>query len=259
MRNANNSRRDFIKKATLSGAGLSLLLPSIVSGRNVIAAESANPAIVGESETNELVAITPTDDGQALLNPGMGWTMHFYSNMVENYGSKLEASDTLDWFPGCSTIYLRLPWSFIEPEEGKFNWAVVDTPAQRWIAKGKKISFRFTCCESWLRWATPEWVHKAGAKGVNYDYGKGPGENGALWCPVYDNPVFLEKLDKFLAEAGRRYNGNPDVEFIDVGTFGMWGEGHTGFDLRLNQADTDKMSKIHMTCTKNISPIRCFV
>lgn len=198
--------------------------------------------------------VKPVDDGRALLNPGMGWTMHFYSNVVANYGSKLEPSDTLDWFPGCSTVYLRLPWAFIEPEEGKFNWAIVDTPAQRWIAEGKKISFRFTCCENWIRWATPEWVHQAGAKGVNYDFGKGPDEDGPCWAPIYDDPIFLEKLGNFLAEAGKRYNGNSDVEFIDVGTFGMWGEGHTGFDNRLSQEDTDKMSKIHIDLHKKHFP-----
>ncbi len=202
----------------------------------------------------EDVVVRPQDDGRALLNPGMGWTMHFYSNLTKNYGSRLKPSDTLDWFPGCSTIYLRLPWSYIEPEEGKFNWAIVDTPAQRWIAKGKKISFRFTCCESWLRWATPEWVHRAGAKGINYDYGKGPNADGKLWAPVYDDPIFLEKLGKFLAEAGKRYDGNPNVEFIDVGTFGMWGEGHTGFDMRLSQSETDRMSKIHIDLHKKYFP-----
>jgi len=30
----------------------------------------------------------------------MGWTMHFYSNIITNYGSKLKPSDTLDDFPG---------------------------------------------------------------------------------------------------------------------------------------------------------------
>ncbi|MDR2704863.1 MAG: DUF4832 domain-containing protein [Planctomycetaceae bacterium] len=206
------------------------------------------------AEEAEEMVVRPSDNGVVLLNPGMGWTMHFYSNVTSNYGSKLEPSDSLDWFPGCSTIYLRLPWSYIEPEEGKFNWAIVDTPAQRWIAKGKKISFRFTCCESWLRWATPEWVQKAGAKGIDYDFPHGKKENGTLWAPIYDDPVFLEKLDHFLAAAGKRYNNNPDVEFVDVGTFGMWGEGHTGGDHRLSQEETDKMSKIHIDLHKKHFP-----
>ncbi len=202
----------------------------------------------------ENVVVQPVDTGEALVNPGMGWTMHFYSNIPENYGSKLEPSDTLDWFPGCSVVYLRLPWAFIEPEEGVFNWAILDTPAERWIAKGKKVAFRFTCCESWLRWATPEWVARAGAHGVEYEFGVGPREGGPLWAPLYDDPVFLEKLDRFLVAVARRYNGNPDVAFLDAGTFGMWGEGHTGFDCQLSQEETDRVSKIHIDLHKKHFP-----
>ena len=78
------------------------------------------------------VTVRPVDMGEALVNPGMGWTFHFYSNMIRNYGSRLEPSDTLDDWPGLSVIYLRVPWSFLEPEEGQFNWSLLDTPAQRW-------------------------------------------------------------------------------------------------------------------------------
>jgi hypothetical protein len=31
-----------------------------------------------------------------------------------------------------------------------------------------------------------------------------------------------------MEEAGRKFNGDPRVELVDVGTFGTWGEGHTG-------------------------------
>jgi hypothetical protein len=42
-------------------------------------------------------------------------------------------------------VYLRVPWAFLEPEEGRFNWALLDTPAQRWIGKGKRVALRITC------------------------------------------------------------------------------------------------------------------
>ena len=96
----------------------------------------------------ERIVVRPQDTGAALVNPGMGWHFIYHSNLLENYGSKLEPADTLDDFPGLSTVYLRLPWSYIKPEEGKFNWSVVDTPAQRSVAKGKQVAFRFTCTES---------------------------------------------------------------------------------------------------------------
>ncbi|NLS97159.1 MAG: DUF4832 domain-containing protein [Planctomycetaceae bacterium] len=194
----------------------------------------------------ERVTITPHDNGQALINPDMGWTMHFYSNIIANYGSKLEPSDTLDDFPGLSTVYLRLPWSFLEPEEGRFDWSVVDTPAQRWISNGKRVAFRVSCSESWMRYATPKWVEEAGAKGLNFVVGKGVDPDGPFWEPDYGDPVFLEKLDRFLAEFARRYDGNPNVAFIDVGSFGVWGEGHCWASTKLEVDDAVRRQHIDL-------------
>jgi len=190
--------------------------------------------------------VRPVDDGRALVNPDMGWTLHFYSNIITNYGSKLEPSDTLADFPGLSTIYLRVPWAFLEPEEGKFNWSLLDTPARRFGARGIKVAIRVTSTESWMRDATPRWVQAAGAKGVNFAFGKGPAKDGPLWEPDYLDPVFLAKLDAFLAAMAKRYDGNPDVAFIDVGSFGMWGEGHTGFGAQLDDAQTLAVVKVHV-------------
>ena len=173
------------------------------------------------------VTVRPEDHGKALVNPSMGWTLHFYSNLLSNYGSKLAASDTIEDFPGVSVVYLRLPWSFLEPAEGKFDWSVVDTPAQRWIARGRRVAFRITCCESWMRYATPKWVADAGAKGYDFTPGKGAREGGQYWEPDYGDKVFLAKLDAFLAVLARRYDGNPNVAFVDIGSYGVWGEGHT--------------------------------
>jgi len=192
------------------------------------------------------VVVRPADNRQALVNPCMGWTLHFYSNLIENYGSKLEPSDTLDDWPGLSVVYLRVPWSFLEPAEGKFNWPLLDGPAQRWISKGRQIALRISCCESWLRYATPAWVEKAGAKGVDFEFGKGPRAGGPLWEPDYLDPVFLAKLDKFLEALARRYDGNTNVAFMDIGSFGMWGEGHTGFGSRLDEARTLEVVKRHI-------------
>ncbi len=218
---------------TLRGFALLAVASVLLGGRPVDAADA-------------WVTIRPQDTGEALVNPGMGWTLHFYSNFIENYGSKLEPSDTLDDWPGLSVIYLRVPWSFLEPKEGEFNWSLLDTPAQRWMAKGKKIALRVSCSESWWRHATPKWVQDAGAKGIEFEFGKGPRPGGPLWDPDYLDPVFLEKLDHFLAALARRYDGNPNVAFIDIGSFGMWGEGHTGFSSRLDEAQTLAVVKRHI-------------
>lgn len=173
------------------------------------------------------------DNGAALVNPMMGWRLNFYSNMLSNYGSTLAFSDTLDDFPGLSCIYMRLPWVYIEAEEGVFDWSVVDAPAQRWIDKGLQVAFRFCCSESWLRYATQQWVKDAGAKGYDFVPGQGIVEDGVFWEPDYNDPIFLDKLEKFVKAAAARYDGNPHVAFVDVGSFGVWGEGHTDASTRI--------------------------
>lgn len=190
--------------------------------------------------TGEYTTIKPVDTGKALINPGMGWAFHYYSGRTGNYGYHLEPSDSLDWFPGCSVVYMHIPWAFIEPEEGKYNWTVFDTPAQRFISKGKKLAIRINCCEHWIPWATPKWLMEKGAKGTWFIKGKGPSSEGQLWEPDYLDPIYLEKLESLVKALADRYDGNPNVAFIDIGTFGLWGEGHTGFSSKLSPEVTDK-------------------
>ena len=155
-----------------------LLIPHLAATALASAAPAPPPSSASAVSN---ITIRPLDTGEALVNPDMGWTMHFYSNIPENYGSKLEPSDTLDDFPGLSTVYLRVPWAFLEPEEGKFNWALLDTPAQRWIAKGKRVAFRVTCSENWMPYATPG----VGAQGrrqglLSTSSAKAAAENGCI-------------------------------------------------------------------------------
>ncbi len=229
-------RRDFL--AAAAGA---LALPATSLPNKPMAAAGTKP---------EIVKMRPADNGKALVNPNMGYTMHFYSNRTDKYGSELAPSDALEDFPGESTVYLRIPWAFVEPEEGKFNWSVLDTPAQRWIDAGKYCSFRITCFESWMRYATPEWVKDAGTRGhvIKKRTAPRPPFAGDLWEPIYDDPVFLEKLENFIRAMAARYDGNPNVAFIDIGSYGMWGEGHTVHTTKMEYGLDAIKKHIDMHC-----------
>jgi hypothetical protein len=204
-------RRKFVKSSGVGLAGLSL-----VSASNPVL------SVIIKGPLSGINSVKPADHGKALVNPDMGWTFHYYSNQIDDYGSRLEPSDTLDDFPGLSTIYLRVPWSFLELEEGHFNWELLDTPAQRWIDKGIRTAFRITVFESWMVYATPEWVRDAGARGTMVNRGRRD-----IWQPDFCDPVFLEKLENFVSAMAGRYDGNPYVDFVDIGSFGIWGEGHS--------------------------------
>ena len=211
------------------------------------AVNSLGPAGPVSEFSPKTVTVCPDDTHEALRNPGMGWVLHFYDNDMECYGSRLALSDTLEDFPGLSTIYLRLPWAYLEPEEGAFNWSLIDAPLQRWRAVGCRIAFRFTCCETGLRYATPEWVRRAGAKGHDFAT-RWADPTVSLWEPDYDDPIFLGKLNRFLQAAGSRYDGSPDVAFVDVGSFGVWGEGHTSSSTHLPYSARTVAAHIDLHC-----------
>ena len=201
-------------------------------------------ALLSGAVAADEIVVTPSDDGRALINPGMGWVMHYYDNGAF-YGTKIATGDDLRWFPGCSVVYLRLPWAHLEPEEGKFNWNCIDTPAQQWIARGGQIAFRITCSET-MKEATPEWVARAGAKVIRWNWPTGPAPDGKYWECVPDDPVFLEKFGNFLAAFAKRYDGRPEVAFVDIGSVGIWGEGHTSRTIKLSPEETQRIVKLHI-------------
>lgn len=185
-----------------------------------------------------------SDDGRALRNPDMGWVMHYYDNGAK-YGTFLAPGDSLAWFPGCNVVYLRLPWSWLEPEEGVFNWNAIDTPAQQWIARGAQVAFRITVSET-LKDATPAWVARAGAQTIRWNWPTGRDPNGKFWECVPDDPVFLEKFGNFLRALAARYDGRPEVAFVDVGSVGIWGEGHTDRTIGLSAEETQRIVRLHI-------------
>jgi hypothetical protein len=178
------------------------------------------------------------DTVRPLANPDKGWYHHMLDNGIGKYLLKDESE--LKAFPGMDHLYLRLAWAYLEPEEGKFDWSYIDDIVNKYVPLGYGISFRISCKETGGKpnsvpeeingvfYATPSWVEKAGAKGVV------PTQYGSKsWTPDWDDPVFLEKLDNFHRAFAAKYDGKPWVRYIDVGSIGEWGEGHTYFSTRI--------------------------
>ena len=171
------------------------------------------------------ITVHPADTGAALTNPAMGWVLHYYDNTLRYYGPLLEPADAVE-FPGLGAVYFRLAWCHIEPRKGEFNWSLIDGPAQQFIDRGLKIAFRFSCSESHdIHYAAPEWVRADGAQGTDWYAGRNKAWHN--WEPRFDDPVYLRHLEDFLSAAAARYDNNPHVAWLDVGSFGVWGEGHT--------------------------------
>jgi len=203
--------------------------------------------------------LTPfIDDKKVLKNPHKGWYWHYYDNGMKRkwYRDRLTGNEDYKEFPGLNHLYLRIDWSDIQPQPDEFDWSEVDRVMDEWSKKGYRFSFRMCCSETneTQCFATPEWLYKMGCKGTFIPPTKE--ENPTWWTtkfgddsievfnrivgdtyhrywePDYSDPLFLKYLDIFLEKFAEKYDNDPRVEFVDLGTYGNWGEGHVCFGTR---------------------------
>ncbi len=170
------------------------------------------------------------DTIRVLENPYKGWYHHLLDNGINKYSIKNDS--IFESFPGMDHLYLRLCWSYLEPQEGKFDWHYIDDIVEKYVPKGYKISFRISCSETGsypnsvgeeldgVQYATPSWVRRAGAKGTIVD------RRNIFWVPEWGDPVYLEKLDQFHKAFAARYDDKSWISYVDIGSIGDWGEGH---------------------------------
>lgn len=119
------------------------------------------------------------------------------------------------YLSGAEFIY---SWAELEPEEGKFQWDLIDSMIGIWAEGGKRVILSFRTVlkngkSPTRRSATPEWVYDAGARKIEI--------NDTNW-PIYWDIKFLEKYENFIKSVAERYDGNPAIEFVimGVGQFG---------------------------------------
>jgi len=84
--------------------------------------------------------VEPTNTDEVLTNPGMGIVHFYYSSRIWAYGAQQEPGDVLDWMPGTSVIYMRLPWCYLEPKEGVYRWDIIESKVRPWLKAGKKVA-----------------------------------------------------------------------------------------------------------------------
>jgi len=178
------------------------------------------------------------DTTRVLKNPHKGWYHHLLDNGIDRYA--ISNDSLFRTFPAMDHLYIRLAWSYLEPAEGQYDWHRIDEVVEKYVPLGYQFSFRISSKETGtfpgsvgqelngVQYATPAWVQKAGAKGT-------VALNGGVrsWVPKWDDAVYLEKLDHFHHAFAARYDGQPWLRYVDIGSIGDWGEGHTSFSTKV--------------------------
>lgn len=160
------------------------------------------------------LTILPEETDELLANPGIGW---------QTFHRTRDKDDSLpDWIP--STVhYARWGWGVLEPKPGEIDYAFLDETLAQTRAAGQRLAFRVMCCStSPGRPYQPDWLAQAGCKVLTVDYS---GQEG-LTIPDLDDPNTLARHLRLIERLGARYDGHPDIDHIDLGTVGWWGEWH---------------------------------
>ena len=166
------------------------------------------------------VVTTFRETNEPFANPGQGWmTMR-------------RLPDGPGRFP-YSVAYFRLNWEDVEPAEGQYNWHLIDESLEAWAKREVRIAFRIMTANTHSRgyYCSPKWLFDAGCKSYDYVAGGADIASGGARItriePDYGDPLYLEKHGRFITALAERYDGNPHVEFLDIGSYGIWGEWHT--------------------------------
>lgn len=70
---------------------------------------------------------------------------------------------------------------------------------------------------------TPKFVYESGAKKITATV-QWNGYRATV--PVWDDPVYLQAAKDFGTALAKKYDGDPRIEYIDIRSFGEWGEWH---------------------------------
>lgn len=124
-------------------------------------------------------------------------------------------------------------WAEVNPQQGVYNWDLMDADMKPWIAAGKQVIWRISTA-GWAKWqpsqhseqGTPQWVYDLGVPFVTDDDGSKK--------PQYWNKTFLDNLQAFVQAFKARYDGHPNILCIEIGV-GDGGE---------TKVDTSKASDV---------------
>jgi len=184
----------------------------------------------------QTVTVRPKEIDEVLVNPGMGfmtfqrfngdelnqglrWT-EGYPIVYQEFKGSLENKN----HPMTSIAYFRVYWRFIEPEEGRYRWDLFDTALKTARQRQQTLMLRIAPYGTTKDNDVPDWYRGM----VGNEYRKLP---IAKWRTDPEDPRYVRCFGRMIRELGRRYDGHPDLESVDMAIVGAWGEGAGSEDL----------------------------
>ena len=131
------------------------------------------------------------------LNQGLKWTEGFPIVYQPFHGS-LETKN----FPMTSIAYFRVYWKFVEPEDGKYRWDLIDTALRTAADRKQTLMLRIAPYGTEANNDVPDWYRAM----VGPEGGK---TAIAKWRTDPEDPRYAKYFTRMVRELARRYDGAP--------------------------------------------------
>ncbi len=126
--------------------------------------------------------------------------------------------------------YQRYNWDQIESSAGNYDFSLIDAE----IAKAKQRHGRFGMRVMALCQGCPGHTYKGAGSSIPDDLadaanaliGAAPGESQNYVIPDWNSQAYLDRLDALVKAIAARYHDEPHFGWVDVFSYGNWGEFH---------------------------------
>ena len=183
--------------------------------------------IVMDVLSQKTLVVRPKEIDDVLINPGMGfmtfqrfngddinegvsWT-EGYPIDYQKFDGNLENKD----HPMTSIAYFRVYWRFLEADQGKYNWDMIDFALKTAHERKQTLLLRVA-------------PYGGGENDVPAWYREMVGNDDPIrpkWRVDPEDIRYSQYFGRFISELGKRYDGHPFLEAVDLSIVGFWGEG----------------------------------
>ncbi len=134
--------------------------------------------------------------------------------------------------------YATFAWRDLEPQKGVFDWNHLEENWGNISSTGKLVGFRVAAeIPGSGQDDTPQWLIDEGIAMRPYSI---DGHDGL--APDWDDPKFLAAHRDFILALGARYDSDDRVAWIDIGSYGFWGEWHVWLNDSLAATQATKQA-----------------
>jgi hypothetical protein len=126
--------------------------------------------------------------------------------------------------------YQRWNWAQLEPTHGNYNWKLIDDELAAASARGGRFGMRVMAlcqgCADHAYQGAQSSIPDDLAAVVNPLIGAAPGESTTYVIPDWNSEAYLTRLGELLNAIAARYQDDPHFAWVDVSSYGNWGEMH---------------------------------